>query len=130
MFVLNIIKHPLLQLCNDINWWTVSLLCNIKAITKQLLTGMWSWVITMVINPIKNKSHTNLKCDLQTLYKLFANTLLVNLCSVHQQTKKTMFDCKVMLSWEADLRWEGVLLYKPQRGETYSDLKLNSNTAL
>lgn len=30
---------------------------------------MWSWVIIVVINPIKYKSCANLKYDLQTLYK-------------------------------------------------------------
>lgn len=44
--------------------------------------------ITVLINPIKYKSRANLKCDLQALYKLLRNALLVHWRSVQQQAKK------------------------------------------
>lgn len=44
-------------------------------------------VIIVVINPIKYKSHINLKCDLQTLYKWLINTLLLIRCTFQQQAK-------------------------------------------
>ena len=67
----------------------------------------------MVINPIKYKSRTRLKCDLQALYKLLTNTLLVNWCSVQQQDKKKQ---RLVVKWCPDEQllsgvWDVELMY-------------------